>query len=121
MTKNPCTVDAGLSVADAQQRMAQNKIRHLLVVTADRLVGVVSNRDLALAAALGGETKTTVEAAMRPSVYVCDASTPLAAVAYDMEANRYGCAVVLEDGRAVGIFTTVDAIELARKLLTQAG
>lgn len=122
MTEQPCTVDAGLSIADAQQRMVQNNIRHLLVVSGDRLVGVVSSRDLAVASSLADTDakKTNVEVAMRPSVYVCDTSTPLAAVAYDMEAHRYGCAVVLDDGRAVGIFTTTDALRALRQVITGA-
>jgi acetoin utilization protein AcuB len=120
MTEKPCTVDAGLSLADAQQRMVQNNIRHLLVVSGDRLVGVVSSRDLAVAGTLAeaNANKTTVEVAMRPSIYVCDISTPLAAVAYDMEAHRYGCAVVLDDGQAVGIFTTTDALRALRQTIT---
>jgi acetoin utilization protein AcuB len=122
MTEEPCTVDAGLSIADAQQRMVQNNIRHLLVVSGDRLVGVVSSRDLAVASSLADTNadKATVEVAMRPSVYVCDTSTPLSAVAYDMEAHRYGCAVVLEEGRAVGIFTTTDALRALRQIVTNA-
>jgi acetoin utilization protein AcuB len=122
MTEEPCTVDAGLSIADAQQRMVQNKIRHLLVVNGDRLVGVVSSRDLAVANSLSktDANKTTVEAAMRPSVYVCDVNTPLSAVAYDMEAHRYGCAIVLDEGRAVGIFTTTDALRALRQVITGA-
>jgi acetoin utilization protein AcuB len=120
MTEQPCTVDAGLTVADARQRMVQNNIRHLLVVSGDRLVGVVSSRDLALASSLSGKDAATVEAAMRPAVYVCNVDTPVAAVAYDMEAHRYGCAVVLDDGHAVGIFTTTDALRALRQVITGA-
>lgn len=120
MTEKPCTVDAGLSIADAQQRMSQNNIRHLLVVSGDRLVGVVSSRDLAVVAGMPDVSpdKTEVTVAMRPSVYVCDVGTPLESVALDMEMHRYGCAVVVDDGHATGIFTTTDALRALRELAT---
>jgi acetoin utilization protein AcuB len=119
MTQEPATVDAGLPIADALSRMELNNIRHLLVTRADRLVGVVSTRDLAVAASMPGvkADKEPVVAAMSPTVYVCDKECPLSAVAHDMEAHRYGCAVVAADGRVVGIFTTTDALRALRQLV----
>jgi acetoin utilization protein AcuB len=120
MTEEPCTVDAGLSLADALDRMNANNIRHLLVTRGDRLAGIISQRDLALAGALPGidTAHTDVASAMSDHVYVCDVDAPLDAVAFDMESHRYGCAIVLREGRAVGVFTTTDALRALRQLVS---
>jgi CBS domain-containing protein len=46
MSKDPATIDAGATVADALNRMLQEGFRHLPVLEAGALVGVVSLRDL---------------------------------------------------------------------------
>ncbi len=45
MTRAPVAVSPDCPVETALQRMRQTEIRHLLVVEAGRLVGIVSNRD----------------------------------------------------------------------------
>jgi CBS domain-containing protein len=47
MTKDLVTVDPGTSLRDAARIMTQRWIRHLPVLEGDRLVGIVSQRDLA--------------------------------------------------------------------------
>jgi acetoin utilization protein AcuB len=120
MTPNPCTVDALLSIADAQDRMFANNIRHLLVVSDEHLVGITSTRDLALASSLPNidPRGLKVTAAMNTRVYACDEDAPLDEVAWYMERNRYGCAVILRDEIVVGIFTTTDALRALRQVLT---
>lgn len=120
MTREPLTVAQDLSITDGLDRMSANNVRHLLVVRDDRLVGVISNRDLNFAASLPGvdPDKVEITAAMHGRVYVCDEEAPLEDVAHDMEAHRYGCAVVLKDGFVVGIFTTTDAMRVLRTLVT---
>ncbi len=46
MSKDPSTIDAGAQVTDALDRMLQGGFRHLPVLDAGALVGVVSLRDL---------------------------------------------------------------------------
>jgi CBS domain-containing protein len=46
MTKDPGTIEVGTSVAEALDRMLEGGFRHLPVMENDRLVGVVSLRDL---------------------------------------------------------------------------
>lgn len=46
MSKDPSTIDAGAQVTDALDRMLQGGFRHLPVLDAGALVGVVSIRDL---------------------------------------------------------------------------
>lgn len=120
MTVQPCTVAADLALADALDRMEANNIRHLLVTRDAHLVGVISNRDISLAQSLPGinAKKLKVSDAMSEHVYMCDAATPLAEVAAEMEDHRYGCVVVLQDELVVGIFTTTDAMRAIRTIVS---
>ncbi len=123
MTAAPAVVDENLSLADAQDRMYANNIRHLCVMRDNRvLVGVVSQRDLAVAMAVGNGSpkKLTVAAAMSPEPYTVTADTPLLEVAETMEANRYGCAVVMNGYKIEGVFTTTDALRALREFIAGA-
>ncbi len=46
MAEDVLAVDAGTGVADAARAMADNEVRHLVVMRGDTLVGVVSMRDV---------------------------------------------------------------------------
>jgi CBS domain-containing protein len=46
MTRNPATLPAASALSEAAQLMARRGFRHVLVVDADRLIGVISERDL---------------------------------------------------------------------------
>jgi acetoin utilization protein AcuB len=43
--------------------------------------------------------------------------TPVDEVAREMADRRYGCAVVIEGGKVVGVFTTTDALRALSELL----
>ena len=120
MTLTPCTADEGLSLTDAQDRMNANNIRHLLVTRNDHLVGVLSSRDITFALSLPGikPEKLTVFHAMTTAPFTCGPRASLAEVCREMEAHRYGCAVIVDDGLVIGIFTTTDALRAVRSLIT---
>ena len=120
MTLTPCTADEGLSLVDAQDRMNANNIRHLLVTRNDHLVGVLSSRDITFALSLPGvkPEKLTVFHAMTTAPFTCGPRAALAEVCKEMEAHRYGCAVIVDDGLVIGIFTTTDALRAVRALAT---
>lgn len=119
MTLQPCTVDHGLSLEDAEDRMRANNIRHLLVTEQSRLVGVLSTRDVSLARTIKGKkhANPSLSDVMSSHVYTCSADTPLREVAAEMEKHRYGCAVVLDDDFVVGIFTTTDGMRALRAVI----
>lgn len=119
MTTAPCSVHADLSLADAQERMAFNNIRHLLVERDGRMVGLLSARDIGLAATLAtiDPHQVSVARAMRENVYTCHPDDAIEDVAHEMEAHRLGCAVVIESDVVVGIFTTTDALRALRQVL----
>jgi acetoin utilization protein AcuB len=87
-------------------------IRHLPVLDGGKLAGVLSQRDALLVETLRDvdPANTPVEDAMSTDVYVVGPDTPLHEVATAMIEHKYGCAVVVEGNRVVGIFTTIDAL-----------
>lgn len=121
MTGIACTADEGLSLADAQERMHINNIRHLAIVRDDLLTGIVSNRDITLAQSLPNvdANEVSVATAMTADPYTCTSDSPLVDVAKAMEAHRYGAVIVVDgENRAVGMFTTTDALRALRQVVT---
>lgn len=117
MTPLPVTVETGMVLSDALERMYMDNIRHLPVVDpAGALVGMVSTRDIAATAALRGvdPSRATVETAMAIVPYTCAEDSALVDVVERMEQDRLGSAVVTREGKPVGIFTTTDALRVLR-------
>ena len=113
MTPTPLTIGAEQMLTVAIELMREHKIRHLPVLRGGRLVGIVSERDVALISGLPAVDPATVpiEDAMSDNVYTVSGDTPLDEVAATMAANKYGAALVVGDhNRLVGVFTTIDAL-----------
>jgi acetoin utilization protein AcuB len=114
MTKQPWSVQLDDSLGVARQMLAQREIRHLPVLDGQRIVGMVTERDLALAAE---RTGATAEAAMAPA-HVVELDAALADVLEEMVARRWDAVVVTSaDGIVEGIFTAMDAVRLLRDLV----
>jgi acetoin utilization protein AcuB len=96
----------------AHRLMREHGIRHLPVLVGDRLIGILSERDLHLIETLRSVDPRTeqVSEAMTEEPFTVSPTVSLAHVAQLMFANRYGSAVVVEHGAVVGIFTTMDAL-----------
>jgi acetoin utilization protein AcuB len=120
MTADPRTVGVHESVHRARQIMEACGIRHLPVVDGERIVGVVTERDIRILESCGRPAATTeVSQAMTPDPFVVGPNAPLASVARTMAERKYGSAIVLEDGRLVGIFCAVDALHALSDLFTE--
>ena len=112
MSPAPITIHPQLTVADATERMYTHKIRHLPVVDHGALVGLLSERDAALVAALTGKDprKIAVAYAMRRDPFTCSPDDRVADVVSVMATRKLGSAVVVEHARVVGMFTAIDAM-----------
>jgi acetoin utilization protein AcuB len=119
MTNAPHSIGVDQSLALAHQVMREHRIRHLPVLRAGKLVGLVSQRDLYLVETLKDVDPgaVTVEEAMAAEAYAVPPTALLSRVAKTMAEKRYGCAVVMEGGEVVGIFTAVDALSALAKIL----
>jgi acetoin utilization protein AcuB len=121
MTREPYSLAMSDSTQLARDRMLSHSIRHLPVIEGDRLVGVVSQRDVELVAAVPGVDLGRVEVGriMGPPYYVWS-QTPLDEVSDLMSASKTDY-VVVRGGRGVeGIFTAVDALAALSDLLRRA-
>jgi len=119
MSTAPHTIGQDQPMVLAHRMMHEHHIRHLPVLHEARLVGIVSDRDLNLIETLRDvDPKTvTVEDAMTPNPYVVEPDVGLDEVVSTMAEKKYGCAVVVQHNKVVGIFTTVDACRAFAELL----
>lgn len=118
MTKQPYTIDEHTSIAEAQQIMKKYNIRHLPVVINNKVVGIVSDRDLKSAGSVKASPLTLqVKYIYHEQPYSVDPNTPLDEVAKEMAKHHYGSAMIVKGDQLVGIFTTVDACRALAFLL----
>ncbi len=119
MTAGPHTIGADQPIAAANRLMREHRIRHLPVLDGDRLVGILTSRDLQLIESLPGVDSLvmTVEEAMTPDPYTIGPDSSLEWVALEMAEHKYGSTVVVEDAKVVGVFTTGDALRALTELL----
>ncbi|MEW5851875.1 MAG: CBS domain-containing protein [Myxococcota bacterium] len=119
MTPSPHSIGKDQTMAKAHEVMRQYRIRHLPVLEAGQIIGVVTERDLHLMETLPDvkPEEVQVEDAMTSDPYIVDPATPVEEVALAMAEHKYGCAVVMKDGKLKGIFTTVDALRALAALI----
>lgn len=119
MTATPITVSPTAPIGRAQQLMAGRRIRHLPVIDAGQLVGILSDRDVRsvqpspATSFAHGEIrflldKLRVSEVMTRSVITVGPDEPLAEAVRLMLDNKIGSVPVVAEGRLVGILTEVD-------------
>jgi len=98
---------------EARKMMRENGIRHLPVVADDRLVGIITEGDVRVVESLEGvdPKQVPIEFAMTREPYAVSPDEPLARVTRTMAERDLGSAVVVEQGRVVGLFTARDAVQ----------
>jgi len=119
MTPGPHSIGLEQPLVQAHKLMREHHIRHLPVLHGGKLVGVITDRDLHIIETLRdvAPDKVTVEEAMTPTVYTVSPHAPLDEVVREMAQHKYGCAMVEDNGKVVGVFTTVDAMRAFAELL----
>ncbi len=112
MTATPLTIGTDQKLSRAHEVMREHQIRHLPVLRGGKLVGVLSQRDLYFLESVAGVDVNIDEVAdaMSTDVYTTYPEATLREVARVMSEQKYGCAVVVDHGRVVGIFTVTDAV-----------
>lgn len=120
MTPQPMTIGQEQTLETAASKMRELKIRHLPVLHGGRIVGIVTERDVALVETLPDVDPATVrvEEAMTAEPYLVEPHAALADVARTMAEHKYGAAVVAQGGKVVGVFTTVDACRALASVLS---
>lgn len=121
MTKDPATLGRNDTLDLADQIMNLGRIRHMIVVDGDDVVGVISQRDLfhsALAAALGYGRKAqqslmktiAIKEIMNEPVITITPDTSVKEAARQMVDKKIGCLPVMEGQSLVGIVTETDIL-----------
>jgi acetoin utilization protein AcuB len=121
MTASPHTIARGQSLATARRMMLDHGVRHLPVLDGGSIVGMLTEHDVLLVESMPGvnPTEVRVEEAMVESVYTEAPSAPVAEAVEEMIERKLGSAVVMENERVVGVFTTIDALRALHEILEQ--
>ncbi|HEX7481290.1 MAG TPA: CBS domain-containing protein [Polyangiales bacterium] len=124
MTPTPHVIGFDQTLAEAARIMGENAVRHLPVLRDDRIVGVLSDRDIAIVESLGATHPDAIRVAeaMTPVPYCVPPDMRLDRVVQSMCTNKYGCAIVIDDATqtVLGVFTVTDALRLLDRLLGEA-
>ena len=119
MTRDVIVVAPELSLAHAWRLMTRNDIRHLPVVRAGALLGMLSDRDVLVRGAVTMEgtlqvdPKVLVGEAMTPTpLETCEASTDVADLVRVMTRMKIDAIPVVKGLRLVGLVTSTDLLSL---------
>ena len=121
MRREVVTLEAAESLDVAEGIMRLGRIRHLPVVRGERVVGILSQRDLFRATVssllqLRGDAERQwlasipVEAVMTPGVFTVGPDIPLRAAVRIMVEKKIGCLPVVDDGRLTGLLSESDCL-----------
>jgi acetoin utilization protein AcuB len=121
MHTNVVTVSPETSLGEAQRLMRDHRIRHLPVVSGQRLVGLLTDRDLRNASPsqattlLRGEINsqmdtTPIETCMTRKVVVIRPQDPIIDGTRQLLDGAFGCLPVVDQGQLVGIITEIDLL-----------
>lgn len=117
MTTGLETVAPDASFEEAAGLCRSAQVRHLPVVEQDRLVGLLSDRDLRAAAGDGRPGETPVRELMATELVTVSPNDGAAQAARLLVANRFSSVPVVEHGRLVGLVTVVDLLVFAMRAL----
>jgi CBS domain-containing protein len=132
MTHPAVTVGPTSALRDVIQLMETNNIRHVAVAESERLLGLISHRDVlrsqegSLSGAPSGEQahmNRWIEArwVMTKEVRTVYPDTPALEAALTLRSHGYGCVPVVEHGRLVGMLTDSDFVDYAIQQLSDPG
>ncbi len=132
MSRDVVTLEADESLLLADDVMRLGRIRHLPVVRAGKLVGLVSHRDMlrASVSSLAGLSRTEeasikgaipVREVMARDVRTVGPDEPALNACRILLERKVGCLPVVDpSGKLVGILTDADFVDLARKYLEES-
>ncbi len=119
MVRDVIVVPPELTLAGAWRVMSREHIRHLPVVRAGALIGMLSDRDILTRAALGKDgalhvpPHVVVGEAMTPTpLQTCEPSTDVSVIARTMLEKKIDAMPVTKGLRLVGLVTSTDLLSL---------
>ena len=118
MTRRVITIGPETLFRRAFDFLQNHKIHHLPVVEGDKIVGIVAERDLLLAAANFGSADVPVAEIMKHPPICVSEDVPLKEAARLLVVNHIGCLPVMsKTNEMVGIITETDIFKIAAGML----
>lgn len=111
MSKKPIVVSPADSVLEARIVARTHRIRHLPVVEGDRLLGVISDRDIRRAEGRHRLREAVLAGALEKRTRTIEPSARLSLATTIMLDAKIGCLPVVLDARLVGIVTMTDVLD----------
>jgi CBS domain-containing protein len=111
MTSDPCSIDAGKSVAYAAKMMRDEDVGLAPIVEDDKLIGMLTDRDIAIRVVAEGRNpdQTTVGEVASQQVVTIDPQQDLDEALRIMAKHQVRrLPVVEEDGRLIGVVAQAD-------------
>jgi CBS domain-containing protein len=109
MTQATVTESAQDSLRAAAERMWRQQTGSLLITEGDHLLGIITERDVLRAVALGADPdKTSVDDAMTAEVFTVTPDMPLQDAAREMAARWIRHLPVVEHGKLLGVVSMRD-------------
>jgi acetoin utilization protein AcuB len=109
-----------VSLQDAYRMMTARGIRHLPVLQDNRLVGIVTDRDLRLATSALSPSpfvpESRVGAIMSLSPLTADPMDPVEDAARTMREQKIGCLPVMDGDQVAGIITGIDLLDALMRM-----
>lgn len=123
MTAFPYSIEINAPVSAALKMMREHDFHHLPVTDNKKLVSVVSERDLRFISGpnldpQAGET-WLVRDVCAEDPYIVETTEPLDNVLVHMTNQRIGSALVVKNGKLVGIFTALDGCRKLAEILRE--
>ncbi|MCG6966387.1 MAG: DUF294 nucleotidyltransferase-like domain-containing protein [Chromatiaceae bacterium] len=107
--KEPVTVESGMTIREAASVMSNKDVSSVLVLQDDKLVGLVTDRDLRKrCVAIGLNGSEPIDHIMTPEPKTIEASTLTAQALMTMTRQRFHHLPVTEHGRLIGMITATD-------------
>lgn len=121
MTAEVLTVNATQSMHEVAELIKGKNIRHVPVVSGEKIIGMLSNTDLqkiSFVNTVDGDTLTTamydnltIEQVMTKNVTTVDQEDTILDVATILSNNEFHALPVTNEGKLVGIVTTTDLVK----------
>lgn len=112
------TISIHDNIDTALELMQQNGIRHLPVMQNEKIVGVLSERDVLTHIGKDWTRMLTAEDIMNPAILSAYENDLLGEVAFQLSSQKKGSAIILDaNDNLYGIFTTTDALNALVEIL----
>jgi CBS domain-containing protein len=119
MTSNPTTITSDTSLEEAARLMKSEDVGSLPILDGDRLVGIVTDRDIAIRGVGEGKTTATVGEIASKDIVTIDPQQGLDEAARLMAEHQVRrLPVCEEDGKLVGILAQADVAQSGHDTLT---